>query len=217
MLAYLSSIYDYRDFLVSQKCFLDPAQLKRLSFPKFKTAFHKLWKLDVGLAHDLIFSLYFLFGRPAIDPAILIRSFVLMQHLGYLSVDKDGIPVCACGQKMISFGYDIQRCRKKYRCPLVMGKIDACDHVDECSSSAYGRVRYINDGDDIRAGGPLSYRSDSWKEIYKNRTSTERINDRTLNDYHLHQMYIRDGVKHAFFAIFAGINMHLDAWIKNIA
>jgi len=132
-------------------------------------------------------------------------------------IDKDGIPVCASGEKMIPFGYDIQRCRKKYRCPLVMGKIDACGHVDECSSSAYGRVRYINDGDDIRAGGPLSYRSDSWKEIYKNRTSTERINDRTLNDYHLHQMYIRDGAKHAFFAIFAGINMHLDAWIKNIA
>jgi len=30
-------------------------------------------------------------------------------------------------------------------------------------------------------------------------------------------MYIRDGAKYAFFAIFAGINMHLDAWIKNIA
>jgi len=88
MLAYLSSIYDYRDFIDSQKCFLDPAQLKRLSSKKFKTAYHKLWKLDVGLAHDLIFSLYSLFGRPAIDPAVLIRSFILMQHLGYLSVDR---------------------------------------------------------------------------------------------------------------------------------
>jgi hypothetical protein len=481
MLAYLSSIYDYRDFLDSQKCSIGTAQLKRLSSSKFKSAYHKLWKLDVGLAHDLIFSLYSSTGRPAIDPAVLIRSFVLMQHMGCLSIDrwcadlaadsllqyligsfdppssashydfiirlthldphlselhnkdfykkapkekpkkgeklnnyshtdsyylldrykdgagcdhdrmlftlqslfnaiavipsldtgfidskdcilsgdgsslhahasvfghkikegsdlddiyrysapdadigwdsdlgsfylgftyyniayhnpsrnidlpvfislekasrhdaltclsasaqffdmcpelhpkymcldsasdslpiyqffrqhnvipvidhnqrshstdpaagqeyidKDGIPVCACGMKMIPSGYDIQRCRKKYRCPLATGKIDACDHLDECSSSAYGRVKYVNDGDDIRAGGPLSYRSDKWKEIYKDRTSTERINDRTLNDYHLHQMYIRDGAKHAFFAIFAGINMHLDAWAKNIA
>ena len=68
MLAYLSTIYDYRDFLDSQKCFLDRTQLKRLSSKKFKTAFHKLWKLDVGLSHDLIFSLYSLFGRPALLP-----------------------------------------------------------------------------------------------------------------------------------------------------
>ena len=68
MLAYLSTIYDYRDFLDSQKCFLDRTQLKRLSSKKFKAAFHKLWKLDVGLSHDLIFSLYSLFGRPALLP-----------------------------------------------------------------------------------------------------------------------------------------------------
>lgn len=88
MLAYLSSIYDYRDFLVSQKCFLDPAQLKRFSSKKFKTAYHKLWKLYAGLAHDLIFSLYSHTGWSAIDPAFLIRSFLLMQHMGYLSVDR---------------------------------------------------------------------------------------------------------------------------------
>ena len=52
MLAYLSTIYDYRDFLGSQKCFLDRAQLKRLSSKKFKSAYHKLWKLDVGLARS---------------------------------------------------------------------------------------------------------------------------------------------------------------------
>jgi hypothetical protein len=30
-------------------------------------------------------------------------------------------------------------------------------------------------------------------------------------------MRIRNGAKNAFFAIFAGINIHLDAWIKNEA
>ena len=115
---------------------------------------------------------------------------------------------------MIYFGYDIQRDRKKYRCPLAMGKIKECPYKEQCSSSDYGRVIYINDGDEPRYGGPLRYRSDKWNKIYKNRTSTKRVNNRVLNDYHLHQMKIRDYAKNGFFSIMAGINIHLDAWIK---
>ena len=85
----------------------------------------------------------------------------------------------------------------------------------QCSTSSYGRVSYINDGDSARNAGPLSYKSETWKKIYRNRTSTERINNRVLNHYHLHQMRIRNKDKHAFFTIFACINIHLDAWIKD--
>jgi hypothetical protein len=46
-------------------------------------------------------------------------------------------------------------------------------------------------------------------------TCTERINTRILNDYHLHQMMIRNDSKQMFFAIFACINIHLDAWAKD--
>lgn len=98
-------------------------------------------------------------------------------------INDDGIPVCRNSITVHPFGYDIQRSRFKYRCPLVMGKIDKCPYADECSTSSYGRVIYINDGDDIRNGGPISYKSDKWINIYKNRTSTERINNRILNDY----------------------------------
>lgn len=129
-------------------------------------------------------------------------------------VTTNGEVICRSGEKMVDYGYDIQRCRRKFRCPLALGKIVSCPNKDECSSSEYGRVVYINDGDDIRNGGPLRYRSDKWKEIYKNRTSTERINNRVLNDYQLHQMFIRDEAKHAFFSIFACINIHLDAWVQ---
>jgi hypothetical protein len=131
------------------------------------------------------------------------------------NLDKDGLPVCLNETPMYDYGYDVQRQRRKFRCPLVMGKISSCPHIDECTSSTYGRTVYINDGDDVRLFGPVQYKSDKWKEIYKNRTSTERMNTRILNDYHLHQMRIRNGSKHAVFAIFAGINIHLDAWIKD--
>ena len=58
------------------------------------------------------------------------------------------------------------------------------------------------------------YGSDEWKEIYKNRTSTERINNRILNDYGLHASSSWNGSKHFFFMILAGINIHMDAWAK---
>jgi len=479
MLKHISSIWEYRDFLKSEEINLDPAQRKRLSSKLFRSALHKLKKLDPALASDLLFSLYSNTGRPAIDPSILIRSFILMQHLGYTSVDRwcndlhfdsllqyligtfdppsmashydfiirltgidphmdelypkdhykkepmqkpkrgeklknythtdtydlldkykngaecdrermmyilqslfnelavipsldtgfidkdhlilngdgsslhihasryghqvldgneedsvfrfsapdadigwdsdlnsfylgftfynischnpsrnidlpvfislekasrhdaltsisaaaqlfdmnpdlhplymcldsasdslpiyqyfrlnhiipvidhnprrdssktdpqknrlsgNGFPICDAGHEMINYGYDPGRCRRKFRCPLAMGKIDHCDHKEECSSSDYGRVVYINDGDDARNGGPLLYKSDLWKQIYKNRTSTERVNNRVLNDCNLHQMRVRNGAKNAFFCIFAGINIHLDAWIKD--
>lgn len=130
-------------------------------------------------------------------------------------LNENGVPVCKNGTPMYNFGYDVQRQRRKFRCPLAVGKISSCPFKDECSSSSYGRTVYVNDGDDIRLFGEVPYRSDKWKKIYKNRTSTERINNRILNDYHLHQMRIRNKSKQAFFAIFAGINIHLDAWIKD--
>ena len=58
------------------------------------------------------------------------------------------------------------------------------------------------------------YGSDEWKEVYKSRTSTERINNRILNDFGLHALTCRNGSKHFFFAILAGVNIHLDAWAK---
>ena len=58
----------------------------RLASNSFRSAYHKLWKLDIDLIHDLLVPLYSPIGRPAIDPAVLIRSFLLMQHFGVLNI-----------------------------------------------------------------------------------------------------------------------------------
>lgn len=137
------------------------------------------------------------------------KEYVEKEHL-----DLNGVPVCSAGHAMIYCGYDHTRSRKKFRCPLAMGKISSCPFQDTCSTSSYGRTVYVNDGDDAKNAGPIVYKSDKWKQIYKNRTSTERINNRVLNNYNLQHMHIRNKAKHAFFAIMAGINIHLDAWIK---
>lgn len=129
-------------------------------------------------------------------------------------LNEDSVPVCTAGHPMIYHGYALGRCRKKFRCPLAMGKIASCPFQDSCSTSSYGRTVYVADGDDAGNAGPLVYRSDKSKQIYKNRTSTERINNHVLNNYNLHSMRIRNKAKFAFFAIMAGINIHLDSWIN---
>lgn len=130
-------------------------------------------------------------------------------------LNSDGIPVCMNDIPMIYNGYEEKKHRNKYRCPLAMGRIASCPHKQECCpDSSYGKIRYIKELDDIKLFGPVPYKSEKWKMIYKNRTSTERMNNRILNDYHLHSMKIRNRAKTIFFTIFAGINIHLDAQVK---
>ena len=88
MLKQIRSLYEYRDYLDSEKENLSFSDLKRLSSLPYKKAVHKLRKLDAGLADSLLSSLYSKTGRPAIDPSTLLRSFILMQHLSYYSLHR---------------------------------------------------------------------------------------------------------------------------------
>lgn len=67
------------------KSYLDVSQLKLLK-SKYRPALSKLRKLDISLASDILLPLYSHTGRPAIDPAVLVRSFILMNHLKYSSI-----------------------------------------------------------------------------------------------------------------------------------
>lgn len=50
--------------------------------------------------------------------------------------------------------------------------------------------------------------------LYKNRPSTERVNNRVPDDYRLQNPSCRNGSKHFFFAVMAATGVHLDAWRK---
>lgn len=86
MLNYISSSQEYKNFLKTEISSLSTSDKSRLSSPKYKSAIHKLSKLDVDLVVDILFDLYSPLGRPANDPAIYFRSFVLMMHLDFTSV-----------------------------------------------------------------------------------------------------------------------------------
>ena len=61
---------------------------------------------------------------------------------------------------------------------------------------------------------PVARGTDEYQKIYNNRTSCERVNNRVLNDYHLHDMGIHTRKRYSFFTMVICINIHLDARLK---
>lgn len=131
-----------------------------------------------------------------------------------IEIDTDGTPKCQAGHRMVYNGYCSRRSRIKWRCPFACGKVDDCACKSNCSPSPYGRCIYTKPDWDIRLYTPVPRGTDAYKKIYNNRTGSERVNNRILNHYHLHDMRIHGKKRYSFFTMIAGINIHLDARIK---
>ena len=129
------------------------------------------------------------------------------------ALDKDGTPLCPDGHRMTYYGYDRNRQSFKWRCPFATGRIAKCRF--KClNHSEYGMTVYTKKDSDIRLFPPVPRHTDEWKDIYKNRTACERINNRILNDYGLHAMRIRGFDHYSFMTMVICICIHLDAWYK---
>lgn len=131
-----------------------------------------------------------------------------------ITLDEEGHPLCHAGYKMTYDGYCKDRDRHKYRCPLKTKKVGSCHCQDACSDSPYGRTFYIQGKDNPRYAFKVLYKSKKWKELYKNRTSSERVNNRILNNYNVEYMHTHTTARYSFFTMLACINIHLDAWYK---
>lgn len=131
-----------------------------------------------------------------------------------LSINEKGVPICIGGHEMIYNGFEKSRSRHKWRCPLACKKIKSCSCTDQCSPSAYGRVIYTKPSWDLRLFTKIPRGSKQYKEIYKTRTCSERINNRILNDYKIHSLKIHGKKRYSFMTMIASINIHLDARIK---
>ena len=131
-----------------------------------------------------------------------------------MKFSKEGVPLCSAGLEMVYQGFCKGRSRHKWRCSAKCGVIDECPLGAPCSPSDYGRVVYTKPDWDIRLFPPVPRGSREWKDTFSSRTCSERINNRVLNDYHLHDMRIRGKKRYSFFTMMIGINIHLDARIK---
>ena len=131
-----------------------------------------------------------------------------------ISMDKQSHPHCMAGFEMCNWGFNIEKEATKYRCPLACGKIQTCEFKSKCSNSIYGRTIYIKQEEDIRYFPTIPRDSEQYKLIYSERTASERVNNRVLNNYHLLDMKIRGTDHYSFWTMIIGVCLHLDARLK---
>lgn len=135
----------------------------------------------------------------------------------YLSIDENGVPICPGGNKMIAHGFcGKDRCRLKWRCPRVLGKVEACSACGNCSKSAYGRVIYTKPSWDLRLFTKIPRGSERFKLKMNERTAAERVNNRILNNYGIENSKARGKKRISFFTTIAGFNIHLDAQLAKL-
>jgi len=166
-------------------------------------------------AHDNL-ATYKLLAAWKIKPFIALKpSNALDRRYHKLQLANDGTPICADGYKMHFDGFCRSRYRNKYRCPLMVGKVKYCPFTYNCNKTPYGKTSYVRLADNPRFLTPVPRGSDEWNDVYKQRTATERVNNRILTDYQLEQPKRYGKMKLASFAFFNAINVHLDAQVKH--
>ena len=131
-----------------------------------------------------------------------------------VTFDKEGHPVCKAGHEMCPWGNDPVKDAHKYRCPWKCVRIKECPYAAECSPGSYGRTVYIKNKGELRFQPRIPRDSQQYKDIYKERTACERVNDRVLNDYCLQSLKIRGRDHFSFWSMLIGICIHLDARYK---
>jgi len=134
----------------------------------------------------------------------------------------NGIPICPLGLAMSHWGYNKDRCRIKWRCPIsaskkMKEKFGECPVRDVCSRPSYGRVVYTYPESNPRLFTTPPRGSSSWKEIYTTgRSSAERGIKRILVDYQLERARVRSRRRWYRRILLAAVNIHLDAWLDYI-
>ena len=92
--------------------------------------------------------------------------------------DKNGIPHCKfSGHQLRNWGLMSKSYRRKWLFPV---QCDACNNCHACSKQTF----YTKTDDNPRFFTPILRGSDEWKQLYKRRSTTERVWDRINNDFH---------------------------------
>jgi len=134
----------------------------------------------------------------------------------FITLNQQGIPLCPKGHLMCYWGFDEKKSRFKWRCPKIAGTKRSRDKIVcdvPCSGSSYGFTCYTKPEWDQRIFTKIARGSDLWKQLYKKRSASERVNKR-YNDFALDITRVRDNCYWYHLAHLTAINIHLDAWVK---
>jgi hypothetical protein len=156
-------------------------------------------KTFCGDGHHDSYAHYDYFEKKEIIPIIpLSETRHVIPHLSDTAVqlDEKGTPVCPAGLLMRHHMYNKEKRTHVFCCPvkrhshrngtsLYVNHLEECPlHKDCAPESSLGPLVYIKSATDPRMYPPIPRESKKFKELMKQRTSTERCN--FLNDtYHL--------------------------------
>jgi len=79
-------------------------------------------------------------------------------HSPPITITEDGVPICQAGLRMANWGFCKDRCRIKWRCPVITLKRYRdfnCPFLDSCTDSQYGRVVFTKPQWDYRIHTPV--------------------------------------------------------------
>mgnify|MGYP001011239796 CR=1 FL=1 len=134
-------------------------------------------------------------------------------HPNIICFDEKGRPICPGGIPYVYWG-PCKPYRLKYRCWFAVHGQEPPKEC-KCSNSVYGKILYIKADHDPRMFTPIPRNSQTFKDIFKARTSVERSNKRMFIDYAIEDAYSRSSMMRFSMATFAVVNIHLDAWVKS--
>jgi hypothetical protein len=174
------------------------------------------WKIGeciLDSAHDAL-PIYKLLEQYDISAIIDLnpRSSKQFTH-NEMDINLEGVPVCPIGRKMLDWGIDKKRYRRKWRCPAKIGKWEC---PTPCSTSNYGRTFYTSTKDNPRLFPRVKRDSKEWRTRYALRTGVERCNKRQKIDYKLEESKGRSSRHWTIRTYLIAMCQHVDAWFKEV-
>lgn len=128
-----------------------------------------------------------------------------------MDINLDGVPVCPIGRKLIDWGVEQKRYRRKWRCPAAVGKWQC---PNPCSDSTYGRTFHTSTKDHPRLFPRVKRDSKEWYKRYALRTGVERCIKRQKVDYKLEESKGRSSRHWNIRTYFIAMCQHADAWFQ---
>lgn len=134
-----------------------------------------------------------------------------------ININEDGIPICQAGLKMANWGFCRDRCRIKWRCPVVALKKYqnfCCPFFKSCTDSAYGRVIFTKPKWDFRIHTQVARNSKLFNQLEKGRSASERSNKRKKYDFSLLSTRTSSRKFWFFRVMIASMCQHIDEWYR---
>ncbi|KJS84907.1 MAG: hypothetical protein JM58_09970 [Peptococcaceae bacterium BICA1-8] len=120
--------------------------------------------------------------------------------------DDNGIPHCKClGHQFRNWGLMSKSYRRKWLFPV---QCDACDKCPTHSKKTF----YTKTRDNPRFFTTILRDSDEWKQLYKRRSTTERLWDRTNNDFHAESAVVLSKERRIVRVFLGAFCCFIDAW-----